>query len=134
MNEMPSYMYFAEKDLQAAQAMLEYELYSHCVRLCQQYIEKCFKEAIDRRGSGGADTFLLHTHKVQQLAARCSEIFGIKFTHKEKTFFKKLTDYYFDTNYPSDDYVEITAAEAAKVMEQTLQFQAAYEEVLCKTS
>ena len=125
-----SYLYFAKKDLQAAQTMLAHGMYDHCVRLCQQYIEKSFKEALDNNGEGEADQFLLHTHRVHRLATRCSEILKIKFTREEKLLFRQLTHYYFDTNYPNEDYTEVTIEEAQEIMTQTLQFQDKYEKIL----
>ena len=128
-----TYLDIAKMDLQAAKVMLEAGMYNHCVWLCHRYVEKCFKEAIEKHGTLESDVLFLQTHRIHRLAARCGEILGFHFTLTETIFFRGLTDYYFDTSYPSKNFRLVPAEEAAEVMEQTLKFQAAYEEVLCKT-
>jgi len=130
MKDEYSYLHIAKKDLQAAKAMLKAEMYNHSARLCQQYVEKCFKEGIDKKGNNKTYFGLMQTHRVQRLAVVCSEIFDIQFTGKEKSFFRVLTSLYFDTNYPGDDYVEVTREEAEEIFEQTLKFQEDYEHIL----
>jgi len=127
MNSNYSYIDIARTDLAAAHEMLKVGMYNHAVRLCQQYIEKLMKECIHRNGGTEADLFLLHTHRLAKLSTRCEEIANVKFSDAEKLFLRTLTDYYFDTNYPGENYNEVTANEATQAYEQTRAFQLQYE-------
>ncbi|MCL2223633.1 MAG: HEPN domain-containing protein [Defluviitaleaceae bacterium] len=130
MNGKYSYIDVAHDDLTAANEMLNAKLYNHAVRLCQQYIEKVFKECLTLNGTDELDLFLLHTHKLSRLAERCGELIGVKFSRTEIAFFRELTDYYFDTNYPGENYVKIAEAKAVEVLNETIQFKEQYEESL----
>ena len=125
-----SYIDIAREDLQAGKEMLRVGMYNHAVRLCQQYVEKCFKEFLEKHSKEDTDLLMLQSHSIHRLASRCTEISSIEFSRLEKAFFRELTDYYFDTNYPGDDYIRATEADAAEIMQQTLQFQADYENKL----
>ena len=126
-----SYIDIAREDLRAAGEMLRAGLYNHAVRLCQQYVEKVLKECLEKHGAGEEDLRLQHSHRVFRLAERAAELRGLTFTRTEKAFFRELTDYYFDTNYPGEDYIEVTALQAAQAHEETLRFQTDYEARLC---
>lgn len=130
MNSKYSYIDIAKEDLLAAKEMLRVKLYNHAARLCQQYMEKVLKECIARHGNQELDMLLLHTHKINRLAARCSELVGCSFNKEEVSFFRQLTDYYFDTNYPGENYIKISAVEAQQVYDDVLEFQKGYEEAL----
>lgn len=127
-----SYIDIAREDLLAAKEMLRTGLYNHSARLCQQYVEKVFKECIAKCGTKEADLLLLHTHKISRLADRCSELTEITFSRTEMAFFRELTDYYFDTNYPGENYIKVSEAEATQSYDEVLKFQEAYEKTLCK--
>jgi len=127
MNSSYTYFDIARTDLAAAFEMLKASMHNHAVRLCQQYIEKLMKECIHRNGGTESDLFLLHTHRLAKLATRCEEITGIRFTDTEKLFLRTLTDYYFDTNYPGENYVEVTNHDAKEVYGKTLDFQLKHE-------
>jgi len=124
---MKTYHDIALRDLKSANVMLDAEIYNNAVRFCQQYIEKLFKEKIHASGSEDGDQFLLHTHKLPKLAKRCETLLAIKFTKDEIIFFNELANYYFDTNYPGEDYVDVDADTAKEIYQQTLTFQAKYE-------
>ena len=127
MNGSYSYIDIARKDLAAAHEMLKAGMYNHAVRLCQQYIEKIMKECIHRNGGTEADLFLLHTHRLAKLSTRCEEIADMRFTDSEKLFLRTLTDYYFDTNYPGENYIEVNKDEATLTYKNTCEFQFKYE-------
>jgi HEPN domain-containing protein len=126
-----SYFDIACDDLTAAGEMLRVGLYNHTTRLCQQYIEKIFKQCIHANGKTETDLLLLHTHRLARLADRCGEIKNITFGKIELAFMRELTDYYFDTNYPGENYIKVTEQEAKRVYNEVLAFKKSYENVLC---
>jgi len=117
-----SYADIALEDLQASKALLALQMYNHSARLCQQYVEKIFKEIIFRLGSEEKDMFALHHHNVYKLSSRVAELTNTKFSKDDIGFFRSLTDYYFDTNYPGENYVRIQKEEADEVYASTLLF------------
>ena len=126
-----SYFDIAQDDLKAATEMLRAQMYNHATRLCQQYIEKVFKECIHKYGKNGDDLMLLHTHRLAKLATRCGEIVAKLFDKLEMAFFRELTDFYFDTNYPGENYIKVSQEEAQRVFDETQQFKETYESKLC---
>lgn len=128
-----SYIDMARDDLFAAKEMLRAGLYNHSARLCQQYIEKVLKECIMHHGTEETDILLLHTHKLARLADRCGELAEISFGKTEMAFFRELTDYYFDTTYPGENFIKISEEEARRVYEEVLEFREVYEKVLIRT-
>jgi len=131
MNGSYSYIDIGKEDLLAAKEMLNAGLYNHTARFCQQYVEKVFKECISKHCAAEVDLLLLHSHKLARLAAHCGELKEISFSRTEMAFFRELTDYYFDTNYPGENYFKVSKEEARIAYNETLQFQADYEEILC---
>jgi HEPN domain-containing protein len=134
MNGKYSYIDIAHEDLTAANEMLRVGLYNHATRLCQQYVEKVLKECLHQRGESEIDLYLLHTHKLSRIATRCGELIGIEFDKMETAFFRELTDYYFDTNYPGENYIKISEQDAVRVYNEVLLFQASYEKILTQGS
>ena len=132
MNGKYSYADIAAEDLLAARQMLKAKLYNHASRLCQQYIEKVLKQCIHERGCNETDMLLMHSHKLVRIAARCAELCGFVFSRDDTAFFRELTDYYFDTNYPGENYIQVSEHEAHQAYEKTLAFQASYESTLCQ--
>lgn len=130
MNGEYSYLDVAREDLRVAGVLSQMKEGNHLVRLCQQYAEKMLKACIMQFGSAERDTLLLHTHNVRRLAEKCAELKGIVFSKEEVAYFRALTEYYFDTNYPGVDYTRVTAEEAAEVYAETLHFQEKYEVLL----
>ena len=126
-----SYIDIAKEDLLAAKETLRAGLYNHSARLCQQYVEKVFKECIARNGTEETDLLLLHTHKLSRLANRCCALLEISFSRTEMAFFRELTDYYFDTNYPGENYIKLSEDEAVQVYDEVLLFQNLHEKTLC---
>ena len=131
MNGRYSYIDIAKEDLLAAKEMLRAGLYNHATRHCQQYVEKVFKECISKFSATEIDLLLLNSHKLARLATHCSELKETCFSRTEMAFFRELTDYYFDTNYPGENYFKASEEEASNVYNQTLQFQSNYEGKLC---
>ena len=128
---MKSYLYLARKDLETAEILLNSTSFGHIARLCQQYVEKIMKFRIDRDGDT-EDFSILRTHKIKRIAKRCEELADLHFTESEMLFFGDLSDFYFDTNYPTDDYFEVDRETAADVYQKTIDFKQKYEETIIK--
>ena len=126
---MKTYHDIALNDLHTAQQMMDVEKYNYAVRLFEQYIEKVMKHRIFLSGDDN-DRSLLHSHRVPKLGRRCEALLDITFTDKEMLLFNDLANFYFDTNYPGDDYVEISKTEAEDIQAQVLEFQTKYEQTL----
>jgi HEPN domain-containing protein len=126
-----SYGDIAAEDLLAAREMLNAGLYNHAARLCQQYVEKILKQCLHIRGTEESDLFLLHSHKLARLAERCCELTSASFGRTEMALFRELTDYYFDTNYPGENYIKLSKEQAFAAYEEVLQFKKLHENVLC---
>ena len=69
--------------------------------------------------------------KLSRLATRCCTLLEISFTRTEMAFFRELTDYYFDTNYPGENYIKLSEDEAVQVYDEVLLFQSVHEKTLC---
>jgi len=131
MNGKYSYREIAHEDLLAAGEMLKARLNNHAVRLCQQYVEKILKECLSINSADEADIYLLHTHKLVRLAERCKILTKVLFSDAEIMLLHELTDYYFDANYPGENYLKVSAERALAIYDQVVQFKENYEELLC---
>ena len=117
-----SYADIALEDLQASKELFKAQMYNHSTRLCQQYVEKMLKDIISHMGTEERDMYLLSIHNVYKLASRVAELTGTTFSKEDIGFFRGLTDHYFDTNYPGENYVRISEDEARDVYFCTIQF------------
>jgi len=81
-----------------------------------------FKDVITHLGTEEKDVFMLSSHKVYNLSLRVSELTNTKFTKDDISFFRALTDYYFDTNYPSVNYLRIQEEAAHDTYKSTILF------------
>jgi HEPN domain-containing protein len=126
---MKTYHDIALSDLHTAGQMMDVAKYNYAVRLFEQYVEKVMKHRIFLYGDDN-DRSLLYSHRVPKLGKRCEVLLGITFTDKEMLLFNDLANFYFDTNYPGDDYVEIAKEEAESIWAQVLAFQEKYEQAL----
>jgi len=117
-----SYADIALDDLRASKELLNLQMYNHSTRLCQQYVEKMFKEVLVHLGTSEKDMYSLSIHNIYKLSLRISDLTKTKFTKDDVGFFRGLTDFYFDTNYPSENYVRIQSDEANDVYISTVLF------------
>ena len=107
---MNSYKELALYDLKAAQATYDYQLWNKVGRECQQVCEKYLKQHLQ-------DIHLLtesleRTHNLKRLVREIPDF--------DKDMYKSLSivgDYYFDTNYPGDDFLELDQEMADEAME-----------------
>jgi len=107
---MNSYKELALYDLKSAKANYEYALWNKVGRECQQVCEKYLKFYLEKRHL--LSEHLQRTHNLKKLVRSIPEY--------DKDIYKSLTvvgDYYFDTNYPGDDFIELDKEMADEAMD-----------------
>lgn len=113
-----TYLEYSNRDLKAAEVMLEAGLHDHAGRLSQQVVEKRFKHYIELRGDL-SDMRIFATHNLGKLYRRICQLADVPLEKEVKGDLAELTDYYFDTNYPQEHgNIELTEemAESAVVV------------------
>jgi len=119
MAEIGSFMYISDKDAVRAKIMFNNNDFSACGRFCEQSVEKSLKAYISEYGED-IDMALLYLHKPFRLYERCCEL-GLENFNKDTALdLAHFDDYYYGTNYPGENYFELTkeqAEEALKIME-----------------
>ena len=123
----PSYKDLAEKDLKSAEDLLKYSSgnYNLIARLAEQYVEKLLKHCIELKGSTEHLT-LLSTHNLTKMYDELVKLGLLKRIQTDRLFMSQLKDYYFDMNYPGDNYRELDKEEA----ELALNFAKSFGETL----
>lgn len=111
-----SYLEYSNRDMKYAKDMFSLGNYDPCGRFCQQSIEKRLKHYIELRGTTD-DMALLHTHSLAKLYFRVCELEGMSIDKLVRGELYQLTTYYFDTNYPAEDNVELTEDMAKEALE-----------------
>ena len=123
-----SYLYLAQKDYRAALNSKDSKDYDVSGRLMEQAAEKALKHYLHFYGdpTNPMDEKLLRSHKPYNIYTRC-EVLGLSLTLDvgEKSTLKSLGDWYYDTNYPNNNYTELTLLdinEAQDVVEKIVNF------------
>lgn len=125
-----SYAIIASKDMEVAGDMLRLGHYNYFVRLCQQYVEKILKEVVCRLGDGEEYVSALNTHNLFRISQKVTKLTEISFSKDEQLLFRSLTEYYFDTNYPGENYFEVSEEEALGVCADMKMFVKKFGEAL----
>ena len=112
---MATYQSIANRDADDAHFMLNANKFNEAVRFCEQSVEKHLKHIINKHA--GADERLLGTRNVPAIAKRVEAILNTSFTKIDHMWFRTLKSWYYDTNYPGDDYIEISREEASDTLE-----------------
>jgi len=87
-----------------------------CGRFCQQAVEKRLKYYIEHNGTT-EDLRILHIHSLAKLYARVCELSGTEVDKAIRGDLHQLTTYYFDTNYPCEENIELTDEMAKEALE-----------------
>ena len=114
-----SFYEYSVRDMKYAYDMLKLGNYDPCGRFCQQSVEKRFKHFIEKHGTSD-DFKLMHTHNLVKLYLKVCVFSKSVIDRAVRGDLYQLTAYYFDTNYPSEDNIELTeemAEEAVKIAE-----------------
>jgi HEPN domain-containing protein len=115
-----SYLEYSKRDLKYAHDMFSLGNYDPCGRFCQQSIEKKLKHYIEKNGTA-ENMLMLHTHNLVKLYNAVCELSKTKPDRATRGDLYQLTVYYFDTNYPSEENIELTremAKEAVEIAER----------------
>ena len=111
-----SYLEYSNRDMKYAKDMFSLENYDPCGRFCQQSIEKRLKYYIELHGTTD-DLLILHTHSLAKLYFRVCELAGYEIDKIIRGDLHQLTTYYFDTNYPCEENVELTRSMAEEALD-----------------
>jgi len=115
---MNSYKELALYDMRAAKANYEYELWNKVGRECQQACEKYLKHYLEQ--THRLPETLQRTHNLKKLIRAIPDY--------DNDLYKELSivgGYYFDTNYPGDDFIELDremADEAVEIAERLIAY------------
>lgn len=118
MAEVGSFLYIAKKDLERAKLMHDVYDFSAAGRFCEQSVEKCLKSLIEKKGNAG-DFRLMSLHKPRRLYERCIELGMNPLPDRDVSVLSKLSDYYYDTNYPGNSYFELTEDQSEEALRLT---------------
>jgi HEPN domain-containing protein len=113
-----SYLEYSNRYCKYAHGNFELEFYDPCGRFCQQSVEKRFKHYIEHNGENGDQAILL-THNLGKLYDRVCELSGNTSDDAARGKLSRLTDYYFDTNYPKNENIELTKEMAQQALKIT---------------
>ena len=128
MAEIGSFLYIAYKDLERARLMHEVEDYSAAGRFCEQSVEKCLKSFIEKNGDG-KDFRLMSLHKPRRIYERCVQLGLKELSDRDVAILSKLSDYYYDTNYPGNSFFELSFEQSAEALILAEKIYAWFEEV-----
>jgi HEPN domain-containing protein len=98
---MKTYRELAEDDFKGAKRLADYEMWNLAGQHLQQACEKQLKSWLEENNK--LSLILARTHNLRKLLR---EIGGY-----EEDFYKTaalVENYYFDTKYPGDDFIELT--------------------------
>ena len=111
-----TYIDIAENDLEYLEAVLKTgnTFYNQLAVQCQQVAEKFLKGCLDNMALEEDVTDLLRKHNMKKIAAKLN---ALKPDLKLDTVgLAYLTDFYFDTRYPGDDFYTVSKEEFEKCL------------------
>jgi HEPN domain-containing protein len=111
-----SYLEYSDRDMKYARDMYTFQNYDPCGRFCQQSVEKRLKYFIERYGTTN-DLRILHIHSLPKLYYRVCELIKSEIDKVLRGDLYQLTTYYFDTNYPSEENIELTEEMAREALD-----------------
>ena len=104
-----TYAAIAERDFRNAYLMLRESELNDAARYVSQSVEKNLKHIINEHADN--DYYPLSTHNLPVIARRVEELLGTKYSREDHAWFRSLKSWYYDTNYPGDNYVELVQEE-----------------------
>jgi len=102
--------------LKTAQDLLSLKSYSPAGIYAQQAVEKYLKHYIDVNGDTD-DIALLTTHNLLGLYNKVVELGGLEYNSDYRKMMYVLRSYYFELNYPGDNFRELGKEEATEAVE-----------------
>ncbi|MCL1987500.1 MAG: HEPN domain-containing protein [Firmicutes bacterium] len=121
------YITIALEDLEDAIDFQNRGRWNKCVRYCEQFVEKAFKQVIFAHEETNEllltkDKKMLYEHKVHKLAKRTEVILNVEYSKEDLRRFRELENYYFNANYPGANYIAVQEETAAEVLNWTKNF------------
>jgi len=113
-----SYLELSNRDYEYASQMYNLDYYNPCGRFCQQSVEKRLKHFINIKGNS-SDLRKFSTHNLRVLYQRVCSLLSQATDRQTELELANLSDYYFDTNYPNDNFLELSKENAQKSLEIT---------------
>ena len=107
-----TYKYIGDRDLKDAETLLAAGSFSSAGRFAQQAAEKYLKHFIDISGNTD-DIAFFTTHNTIKLYDKVVELGGLEFDRSYQKMMYVLRTYYYDVNYPGEDFRELSEEEAA---------------------
>lgn len=111
-----SYLEYSKRDMKYAEDMFMLKNFDPCGRFCQQSVEKRMKYYIEIHGDS-SDLGLFSVHSLTKLYARVCQLAEIQPDRVVRGDLNELTTYYFDTNYPQKNNIELTEDMAKEAIE-----------------
>ncbi|GHV14747.1 hypothetical protein FACS1894219_11110 [Clostridia bacterium] len=111
-----TYLEYSGRDYQYAADILKMGHYNPCGRFCQQSVEKRYKAYIEVAGSI-EDMRVMTSHNLTLLYRRICQLLNIPIDLETMGELALLSSYYFDTNYPKEENIELTKDEAEQALE-----------------
>ncbi|MCL2565854.1 MAG: HEPN domain-containing protein [Defluviitaleaceae bacterium] len=110
--------FYAERDLDAAEAMFETGRWFYVVFMCQQAVEKLVKGIYNLY----VDDDVPRTHNIEMIANRIEDSSDISFNEDKYQMFRGLSKYYLADRYPdflSESGVIVDRDEADYILHRT---------------
>ena len=107
---MKTYKEIAEDDFNGAKGLADVEMWNLAGQHLQQACEKKLKSWLEENNK--LDIILARTHNLRKLLREIGDY--------EEDFYKTaalVENYYFDTKYPGDDYIELTEQDIVAAIE-----------------
>ena len=122
MAEVGSYLYIAKRDLKDAMLLYKGQSYTQTGRLAEQVVEKVLKHYLHSFGNS-EDYRFLHMHKPFRIYTKCKEYgFALELSKDELLTLKDLDSYYYDTNYPGNEFFELEELQAKEALDLAQKF------------
>lgn len=106
-----SYESIAKRDLKEAKILYEHDAYNTAARLAQQCVEKIMKAKLEATGDT-AIYKLLKVHNLTLLYKAMVDKGLLTYEKEVRDYLAVLKDYYFDLNYPGENYWELEQTDA----------------------
>ena len=111
-----SYLAIAVRNIETSRKLLEWGDYNESVRLSQQVVEKVLKHILETTNDASVTKFM-KLHKLPKLYSEAEKRNTKILPITNKDILATLTLYYFDANYPGEDFVLLGKDEAKRLYE-----------------
>ena len=114
--EPNSYIAIAIKNIETNKKLLDWGDYNDAVRYSRQVVEKVLKHLLETTKDAEV-TKLMKLHNLKKLYIEVRDRNAKVLPIVNLDTLAALTDYYYDTNYPGDNFVLVNKEEAERMYE-----------------